>query len=73
MPTGRKLQPSFMHTPFLFSLLEITLPLDVWDILVAEQPSFEEWHIAIRSRVVFKLIVYKLIEYEGCVTKLPSE
>jgi hypothetical protein len=30
-------------------LLVIALPLDVWDILVAEQPSSEEWHIAIRS------------------------
>jgi hypothetical protein len=30
-------------------LLEMVLPLDVWDILVAEQPSSEEWHIAIRS------------------------
>jgi hypothetical protein len=26
-------------------LLVIVLPLDVWDILVAEQPSSEEWHI----------------------------
>jgi hypothetical protein len=59
-----------MHTPFVFSLLVIALPLDVWDILVAEQPSSEEWHIVIRSRVVRKLIVYKLIEYEGFVTKL---
>ncbi len=25
------------------------LPLDVWDILVAEQPSSEEWHTAIQS------------------------
>jgi hypothetical protein len=34
---------------FLFVLLEIALPLNVWDILVAEQPSSEEWHIAIQS------------------------
>jgi hypothetical protein len=27
-------------------LLVMALPLDVWDILVAEQPSSEEWHIA---------------------------
>jgi hypothetical protein len=26
----------------------IVLPLDVWDSLVAEQPSSEEWHIDIR-------------------------
>jgi hypothetical protein len=26
------------------------LPLDVWEILVAEQPSSEEWHISIQSR-----------------------
>jgi hypothetical protein len=44
----------------------IALPLDVWDILVAEQPSPEEWHIAIRSWVVCRLIVYRLIEFEGC-------
>ncbi len=25
------------------------LSLDIWDILVAVQPSSEEWHIAIRS------------------------
>jgi hypothetical protein len=30
-------------------LLVIALPLDVWDFLVAEQPSSEEWHIAIQS------------------------
>jgi hypothetical protein len=30
-------------------LLEIALPLDVWDILVGEQPSSEELHIAIPS------------------------
>jgi hypothetical protein len=27
-----------------------SLPLDVWDILVAKQPSSEEWYIAVRSR-----------------------
>jgi hypothetical protein len=26
------------------------LPFDVWDILVVEQPSSIEWHIAICSR-----------------------
>jgi hypothetical protein len=36
------------HPIFLFFLLVIVL-LDVWDILVEEQPSSEEWHIAIRS------------------------
>jgi hypothetical protein len=30
--------------------LVIALPLDVWDILVAEQQSSEEWPIAIQSR-----------------------
>jgi hypothetical protein len=31
-----------------FPLFWTMLSLDAWDFLVAEQPSSEEWHIAIR-------------------------
>jgi hypothetical protein len=48
LPTGRNCSHlSCIHLPMI--LLVITLPLDVWDIFVAEQPSSKEWHIAIQS------------------------
>jgi hypothetical protein len=47
LPTGRNCSHlSCIHLPMI--PLVIALPLDVWDILFAEQPSSEEWHIAIR-------------------------
>jgi hypothetical protein len=43
---------SFLKWTWLFSVIFFlaVLSFDVWGILVIEQPSLEEWHIAIQSR-----------------------
>jgi hypothetical protein len=40
---------AWMSFAVLFYVDLALLPLDVWDILVAKQPSLEVWHIAVQS------------------------
>jgi hypothetical protein len=35
---------SRLHVKFLLTVL----PLNIWDIMIGERPSSEEWHIAFR-------------------------